>query len=75
MTNLAISLGETGRLAEAIELQQRALVLKRRVLPPNHPYRFVAVQNIAKLYDMAGRAAEAQALRQELSASRQMPQN
>ena len=67
MTNLAMSLGGAGRLAEAIQLQQQALTIKRRVLPPHHPYLFVALQNMARLCDQAGRTTEAQALRQELA--------
>ena len=37
MSNLASSLSKLGRHADALEMQERVLVFRRRVLPENHP--------------------------------------
>ena len=67
MTNLAISYGAAGRLPEAILLQEQSLAIKRRVLPPNHPYLAAALGNLANFYERDGRTVEADALRKELA--------
>jgi tetratricopeptide (TPR) repeat protein len=68
MTDLASSLGDAGRLPEALELQEQSLAIKRRVLPPSRQaYLEVALGNMARLYDKAGRTNEAISLRQELA--------
>jgi hypothetical protein len=39
--------------------------LKRRVLPPNHPFLAVALQNMADFYEKDGRKGEALKIREE----------
>ncbi len=43
------------------------MAIKRRVLPPEHPYLGFALKHMAQLYDQVGRTAEARTLRQELA--------
>jgi tetratricopeptide (TPR) repeat protein len=59
MTNLAGSYAMSGRIPEAIELQEKSLAIKRRVLPPNHPYLAVALNQMAALCEKTGRKEEA----------------
>ena len=37
MSNLAISYSDLGRLDEALEMWEKTLEFRRRVLPENHP--------------------------------------
>jgi hypothetical protein len=68
MTNLASSYSDSGRLPEAVKLQEESLAIKRRVLPPNHHYFPVALENMAEFYETTNRKEEAAKLRAELEA-------
>lgn len=66
MTNLAIALYNVGRLDDAIAMEEKALALKRSVLPKDHPFLGNAMGLLADLYAEKGRIAEALALYEEL---------
>ena len=68
MINLAQSYAAIDRLDEAIKLQEESLAIKRRVLPPNHPFFAIALGNMADCYEKADRIEDAAKLRAKLEA-------
>ncbi len=59
MNDLAISYDEAGRRDEALKLRELVLTLRRKVIGPEHPDTFVAMENLATSYAEAGRQQEA----------------
>ena len=66
MSGLAESYAKTGRLPEAVTLQEQSLAIMRRVLPPAELVFSVALKNLSEFYDKTGRKEEAATLRAEL---------
>ena len=56
---MAGAYGDVGRFGEAIELFERVLADRVRVLGPDHPDTLNARDNLALAYDSAGHLAEA----------------
>ena len=53
---------DLGLLPEATKQLERALDLRRRVLGPEHPDTLSSMSNLAAVYDLAGKHAQAEAL-------------
>ncbi|MFI6128479.1 tetratricopeptide repeat protein [Micromonospora sp. NPDC051141] len=64
LDNLAQTLVDLGRPAEALPLQQRALAISEAALPEGHPSVALRLDNLAYTLGRLGRAAEALPLRQ-----------
>ena len=62
LNNLAGLYQDTGRLAEAEPLYERALAITEKALGPDHPDLAIRLNNLAELYRATGRLAEAEPL-------------
>ena len=68
--NLAATLHQLGRAAEADPLQRQVLEASRRVLGPEHPDTLISTANLAATLRQLGRAAEAEPLEQQVLEAR-----
>jgi hypothetical protein len=60
--NLASTYSALGRHAEALPLDERALVVAEAALGPDHPDTALRLRNLAAAYRAVGRAADAATL-------------
>ena len=65
MNNVALAYCQAGRTAEALELHEEILRLRREKLGPEHPSTLTSMHNLAIAYSNAGRTAEALELHKE----------
>jgi serine/threonine protein kinase/Flp pilus assembly protein TadD len=65
MNNLANSYAALGRHADALQLRQETLALRRDKLGPDHKDTLASMHNLATSYDALGRHAEALTLREQ----------
>jgi tetratricopeptide (TPR) repeat protein len=66
MHNLALTVSQQGRRAEAEELRREVLEIRRRVLGPEHPNTLTSMNNLTFSISNQGRYAEAEKLRREV---------
>jgi hypothetical protein len=62
MGNLALTIGEQGRAAEAEALHQPEYEMKNRVLGAEHPNTLASLHNLALSMHSIGKASDAMAL-------------
>ena len=65
MNNLANSLNDLGRYADALKLREETLALQKAKLGPEHPNTLASINNLANSYAALGRQADALKLREE----------
>ena len=65
MANKAANLAALGRLAEALQLREETLVLRRAKLGPDHPDTILTMGSLGGNYALLGRHAEVLKIRQE----------
>ena len=65
MANLAITLGELGKHAEAEAMEREVLAARREVLGPRHPDTLATMGNLADTLRALGKHAEAEAIERE----------
>jgi tetratricopeptide (TPR) repeat protein len=70
MNNLAVSYHALGRYADAVELHEQTLALRKAKLGPDHPGTLMSMYNLAVSYHALGRYADALKLREETLALR-----
>ena len=73
MQNLAKYLYVSGNLDEAVEMQEQALRSSGDVSGPEHPATLAAMIWAARLYEVAGRNDDAEALHKKLATLRKKP--
>jgi tetratricopeptide (TPR) repeat protein len=66
MNNLALSLSDQGKHAEAEQMQRELLDVERRVLGPEHPRTLATMNNYALSLGAQGKHAEAEQMQREL---------
>ncbi|MET9117571.1 tetratricopeptide repeat protein, partial [Streptomyces longwoodensis] len=62
---------DAGRVTEALELRERVLADRERLLGPDHPDTLTSRSNLANSYSDAGRVTEALELRERVLADRE----
>ena len=72
MNNLGAAYQVGGRNAEALELLEKVLVLRKAVLGPDHPHTFDTMANLAIAYDETGVTDKAIAIYKEVLAYRRV---
>jgi eukaryotic-like serine/threonine-protein kinase len=65
MGNLATRYSDVGRYAEALQLHEDSLKLRRAKLGPDHPYTLESMIRLAETYAAVGRFADSLKLRKE----------
>jgi uncharacterized protein HemY len=65
-SNLACALDKQGKHAEAATMHRELLVVKRRVLGPEHPHTLMTANNLAHALANQGKHAEAATMYREL---------
>ena len=70
MNNLALTYNKLGHHNEALELQERTLAMRKRVLPADHPDVATSMGNLAHTYGELGRHTEALELHEQTMALR-----
>ncbi len=66
LANLSSTLGEAHQYADAEKLTRESLVLRTRVLGPDHPNTLMSMNNLAWLLEQEGKTAEAEKLFREV---------
>jgi CHAT domain-containing protein/tetratricopeptide (TPR) repeat protein len=70
LNNYALLFRDTGELARALELQQRALEIGRKAFGPDHTHVTSFAANLASIYRMMGRHEEALRMYERVLAAR-----
>ncbi|MCJ1231588.1 hypothetical protein MMC12_008266 [Toensbergia leucococca] len=66
MNNLASSYSDLGRRQEAVELEEKVLKVRKRILGEEHPDTLTSMNNLASSYSDLGRRQEAVKLQEKV---------
>ncbi|KAH8833141.1 hypothetical protein DL96DRAFT_1584901, partial [Flagelloscypha sp. PMI_526] len=66
MSNLAVTYSHLARHAEALQLKEEVLELRRRILGSEHPFTLLSMNTLAATYSTLYRYAEAVQLQEEV---------
>ncbi|MEU8926910.1 tetratricopeptide repeat protein [Kitasatospora sp. NPDC048545] len=74
LASLASSYAQAGRLADALEIEEKVLEVSERILGPDHPDTMAVRVSLASSYAATGRGEEALTLRRQAVADRERVQ-